>query len=57
MQGRWVAFAHHGVPGDGWPRYTRDARAVMVFDQTSRVENDPHATRRQAWEGFSVLTR
>ncbi|MCP9271213.1 carboxylesterase/lipase family protein [Mycolicibacterium arenosum] len=57
MQGRWVAFAGHGVPGKGWPSYTHDSRAVMVFDQTSRVENDPHATRRQAWEGFNALAR
>jgi para-nitrobenzyl esterase len=57
MQQRWVAFAHKGVPGEGWPRYTRDARAVRVFDRTSRVEIDPHAARRQAWEGFDILAR
>jgi len=57
MQERWVAFAHRGVPGDSWPRYTRDARAVMVLDRASRVENDPHADRRQAWEGFQVFAR
>lgn len=57
MQGRWDAFARTGVPGDGWPRYTSDARPVLVFDRAWRVENDPHADRRQAWEGFQVLGR
>ncbi len=41
MQGRWDAFARTGVPGDGWPRYTSDARPVLVFDRASRVDNDP----------------
>ena len=57
MQGRWDAFARTGVPGDGWPRYTSDARPVLVFDRASRVDNDPHADRRKAWEGFQVLGR
>lgn len=57
MQGRWVAFAHSGVPGDDWPSYTSDARAVLVFDRASRVENDPHAARRKAWDGFQILAR
>ncbi len=57
MQGRWDAFARTGVPGDGWPRYTSDARLVLVFDRASRVDNDPHADRRKAWEGFQVLGR
>ena len=57
MQGRWDAFARTGVPGDGWPRYTSDARPVLVFDRASRVDNDPHADRREAWEGFQVLGR
>ncbi|MBV5245807.1 carboxylesterase/lipase family protein [Mycolicibacterium sp. PAM1] len=57
MQGRWDAFARTGVPGDGWPRYTSDARPVLVFNRASRVDNDPHADRRKAWEGFQVLGR
>jgi para-nitrobenzyl esterase len=55
MQERWLAFARSGIPGDGWPRHASDTRAVLVFDRDSRVENDPHAARRQAWEGFQVL--
>jgi para-nitrobenzyl esterase len=56
VQGRWRAFAHTGVPGDDWPAYTRADRAVMVLDRRPRVEYDPHADRRQAWEGFSLAT-
>jgi para-nitrobenzyl esterase len=54
VQSRWRAFSRTGVPGDEWPAYTPDERAVMVFDRKSRVEFDPHADRRQAWEGFSL---
>jgi para-nitrobenzyl esterase len=28
----------------------------MVFDRRPRVEYDPYADRRQAWEGFSLVT-
>jgi para-nitrobenzyl esterase len=57
VQSRWRAFSRTGVPGDDWPVYTSADRAVMVFDRVSRVEYDPHAHRRQAWEGFSLATR
>jgi para-nitrobenzyl esterase len=54
VQGRWRAFSRTGVPGDGWPAYTDEDRAVMVFDRHSHLEYDPHADRRLAWEGFSL---
>ena len=53
VQSRWCAFARTGVPGAGWPSYGSADRAVMIFDRTSRVECDPLAVRRQAWEGFT----
>ena len=34
--------------------YTADERAVMVFDRHSRLEYDPDADRRRAWEGFTL---
>ena len=55
VQNRWRAFSRTGVPGDGWPEYGQD-RAVMVFDRRSRLEYDPNADRRQAWEGFTLAT-
>jgi para-nitrobenzyl esterase len=54
VQSRWRAFSRTGVPGNGWPQYTPDQRAVMVFDRHSHLEYDPHADRRQAWEGFTL---
>ena len=57
VQRRWREFARTGVPGSGWPAYTSADRAVRVFDQRPRIEYDPHAARRQAWEGFSLAAR
>ena len=57
MQARWRAFSRTGVPGEDWPAYTSVERAVMVFDRRPRVEYDPHADRRQAWEGFTLAAR
>lgn len=54
VQRRWRAFSRTGVPGEDWPRYSADDRPVMVFDHRPRVEYDPHAHRREAWEGFSL---
>ena len=54
IQSRWRRFSRTGVPGEGWPTYDQD-RAVMVFDNHSRVEHDPHPARRQAWEGFTLV--
>jgi para-nitrobenzyl esterase len=57
VQARWRAFSRTGVPGAGWPAYSADQRAVMVFDRNPRVEYDPHADRRLAWEGFTLAAR
>jgi para-nitrobenzyl esterase len=54
VQRRWRAFSRTGVPGDDWPAYTVDDRAVMVFDRKWRIEFDPHPNRRMAWAGFSL---
>jgi para-nitrobenzyl esterase len=53
IQRRWRAFSRTGDPGDDWPAYDAD-RAVMVFDNRSRVEYDPNPQRRQAWASFSL---
>jgi para-nitrobenzyl esterase len=55
VQRRWRAFSRTGVPGEDWPVYTAEDRAVMVFDRKSRVEFDPHPHRRMAWDGFSLV--
>lgn len=55
VQRRWRSFSHTGSPGDGWPAYSNTDRAVMVFDRKCRLEFDPHAERRMAWDGFSLV--
>ncbi len=57
VQSRWREFSRTAVPGDDWPAYTHTDRAVRVFDRRSRVEYDPNADRRLAWEGFSLVAR
>ncbi|BDY32466.1 carboxylesterase/lipase family protein [Mycolicibacterium mageritense] len=57
VQTRWREFSRSGIPGTGWPAYDTDSRAVYVFDRRSRVEHDPRAERRRAWEGFSLAER
>lgn len=57
VQRRWRAFGREGIPGNGWPMYSADQRAVLVFDRRSRIEYDPHADRRLAWEGFTLAAR
>jgi para-nitrobenzyl esterase len=53
MQEHWAAFAHHGVPGPGWPPYDAERRRTLIIDETDRVEDDPRAERRGAWAGFA----
>jgi para-nitrobenzyl esterase len=57
VQRRWRQFGRTGVPGDDWPLYTADQRAVRVFDRKPRIEFDPDVDRRQAWEGFTLAAR
>jgi para-nitrobenzyl esterase len=57
VQSHRRSFARTGSPRDDWPAYTAADRAVRVFDRHPRVEYDPHAARRQAWEGFSLAGR
>lgn len=49
MHRAWVDFATRGDPG--WPRYDLDRRAVMRFDTTSTVIDDPYARERTLWAG------
>ncbi|HEY6968427.1 MAG TPA: carboxylesterase/lipase family protein [Candidatus Angelobacter sp.] len=49
-----VAFARTGNPNSAkipkWPAYDTAARATMIFDNDTRVENDPRAEIRKFWE-------
>lgn len=59
MQYHWGRFFHTGAPGEEWPIYgfrSDDApgRATAVFDDGMRVEYDPKAPQRRAWESFDM---
>jgi para-nitrobenzyl esterase len=49
----WVAFAKTGDPNNPqiphWPTYDAKMRATMVFDNDTRVENDPRPEIRAFW--------
>lgn len=45
----FVRFATTGDPG--WPRYDRDGRTTMVYDEQTRVVQDAAGAERAAWDG------
>ena len=50
MSEAWLAFARSGDPNHGglpeWPEYDATDRATMIFDNESRVVNDPRGQER-----------
>jgi para-nitrobenzyl esterase len=52
MRSAWAAFAHTGNPSNpklgAWPAYDA-ARTTMVFDNESKVVEDPHGGERHLW--------
>ena len=50
----WVAFAKTGNPNNpntpNWPTYETAKRATMIFDNNTRIENDPRGEIRRFWE-------
>ncbi|MFE7316559.1 carboxylesterase/lipase family protein [Streptomyces sp. NPDC057555] len=56
LHAAWGAFVTTGTPATPqvpeWPRYVLPSRSTMVFGSTgTRLESDPDAARRAAWEG------
>lgn len=55
MSESWLAFAathdphHAGLPS--WPTYDADTRSTLHFDVANRLEHDPGAEVRAAWDG------
>jgi para-nitrobenzyl esterase len=50
LRSAWLSFVRGAVVP--WPRYEQAARATQVFDAEDRVERDPRADRRRAWEPY-----
>jgi para-nitrobenzyl esterase len=51
----WLAFIKGEAPGANglpvWPEYTSGARATMVFDAVSKVEERPQEAELRLWDG------
>ena len=51
VQDRFVAFAAIGRPevggAPGWPHYGLERRDTMIFDEVTRVEQDPRGWQRR----------
>ncbi|WP_066041294.1 carboxylesterase/lipase family protein [Herbiconiux solani] len=53
MRAHWLAFAHDGrVDASLWPAYDEATRETLIIDVADRVESDPRASRRRAWQSF-----
>ena len=52
MRANWASFVVRGEPAKTWPRYSAVDRLTLIIDATDRVESDPRASRRLAWEAF-----
>jgi para-nitrobenzyl esterase len=58
MSDALIAFARSGDPSHPtlprWDPYDPQRRATMIFDGTCRVDEDPRADERHAWEEVSL---
>ncbi|WPB81393.1 carboxylesterase/lipase family protein [Archangium violaceum] len=56
MSAAWIAFARNGNPNHPaiptWPAYDTEQRPTLLFNLTSRVENDPGREERLLWRGI-----
>ncbi|RFA12424.1 hypothetical protein B7R22_14925 [Subtercola boreus] len=52
--GAWLPGASRGVATNviEWPLYDERSRRTLVIDASDRVERDPRASRRVAWQAF-----
>jgi para-nitrobenzyl esterase len=57
MRRYWLAFAVTGRLSESWPAYREPDRLTLVFETTDRVESDPRAARRLAWDEFHRVPR
>jgi para-nitrobenzyl esterase len=55
MSAAWTSFARSGNPSTGslkWTAYDGTTRPTMIFDQQSRIENDPRGELRKLMLAF-----
>lgn len=54
VQRDWITFARTGRPASPWPRFDGAERRTRIIGAHSRVESDPHARARRAWEASGL---
>lgn len=50
VQDHWIAFAHTGRPGPGWPPYVPPERATLQLGPSAGMLRDPAGDRRKLWD-------
>lgn len=59
LSAAWLAFAATGDPNThclpSWPAFDATTRAVMILDNQTRVENDPHGDIRAFWNSMPFV--
>ncbi|MCU1579751.1 MAG: carboxylesterase [Rhodoglobus sp.] len=51
MRSHWLSFARDGSLAH-WPSYSSRKRRTLIIDVVDRIEEDPRAERRLAWQEF-----
>ena len=55
MRESWLRFAHTGELAEDWPRYRTPDRITRIIGEIDRLDSDPRAERRKAWDRFLPL--
>ncbi len=56
MRQNWLRFAKGEDIAKVWPAYREPSRETLIIDEADRVESDPKAEQRLAWEAFIAGT-
>ena len=55
MRDSWLSFAISGTLAEDWPRYRTSDRLTRIIGDADRLDSDPRADRRRAWERLLPL--
>lgn len=61
LQQSWIAFAHYGDPNTPlvpeWKPYDLENHSTLLFNEESRLEQDPDQGMRLGWEKIAALLK
>ena len=61
MMDAWTSFARTGNPNHSgipkWPQYDIKKRATLVFDNKTKIWDDPLKKEREMWYDMSIWSR